>query len=269
MSSRSLSAKMGVGMKHILVFIEVLDELGDAPIVMKLALLVAALILEADGQSFIQERHFAQALGQGIEVELDGFKNLPVRQESNLRALFFRLAGALDVGKRFSAFIRLFPGVAVAPDFELQRFGKGVYHRHTHAVQPAGDLVAFGIELAPRVQDGHHHFRGGAAFLLVHVHGNAAAIVRDRNRVIAMHNDGHEVAVTCQGFVHRVVNHFPNQMVQSDGPGGANVHRRPLPNRFQTAQNLDAIGIIGLSTVHLRFLLLAHVTGQPPDSIQG
>ena len=77
------------GVQHVLVFVEVLDEFGDAAVVMKLALFVAALILEADGQSFIQERHFAQALGQGIEVEFDGLKDLPVRQESNLRASSF------------------------------------------------------------------------------------------------------------------------------------------------------------------------------------
>ena len=219
---------------------------------MKLALFVAALILEADGQSLIQEGHFAQALGQGIEVEFDGLKDLAVGQEGNLGAPFFRLAGALDVGKRFAAFIRLLPGVAVAPDFQLQRFGKSVDHRDAHAVQSAGDLIALGIELAARVQDGHDHFRGGAAFLFVHVHGNAAAIVGDGNRVIAVDDHGHEVAVTRQGFVHRVVNHLPNQMVQSHGPGRANVHRRPLPHRFQTAQNLDAIGIVGLGTVHSR-----------------
>ena len=51
------------GVQHFLVFVQVLDEFGDAAVVMKLALLVAALILEADGQPFIQERHFAQALG--------------------------------------------------------------------------------------------------------------------------------------------------------------------------------------------------------------
>ena len=64
------------GVKHFLVFVEVLDEFGDAAVVMKLALFVAALILEADGQPFIQERHFAQALGQRIEVEFDRLKYL-------------------------------------------------------------------------------------------------------------------------------------------------------------------------------------------------
>ena len=51
-------------------------------------------------------------------------------------------------------------------------------------------------------------------------------------------------AVTCQRLVHRVVHHFPDQVVQAGGRGRADVHRRALADRLQVAEDLNAGGVV-------------------------
>ena len=60
---------------------------------------------------------------------------------------------------------------------------------HAHAVQSAGDFVAVGIELAAGVQLGHDDLGRRDAFLLVHVHRNAAAVVDHGDRIVVVDGD--------------------------------------------------------------------------------
>ena len=66
----------GRRVEDILVLVEVLHKLGDPARVMEFRLLVRAFVRELDGDAFIKERQFAQALRQGVVVELDGIENL-------------------------------------------------------------------------------------------------------------------------------------------------------------------------------------------------
>src|SRR5438046_1266373 len=52
------------------------------------------------------------------------------------------------------------------------------------------------------------------------------------------------IGVAGQGFVDGVVHHFPDQMVQAHLSGRADVHRGPQPHGFQTAKNLDRLGVV-------------------------
>ena len=85
------------------------------------------------------------------------------------------------------------------------------------------------------MEHGHDYFGGRAPFLLVDVHRDASAVVDNGNRVVRV--DGHidAVALFFQGLVDRVVYHFPDQMVQPDLAGRADVHRWPLPHRLDAA----------------------------------
>ena len=114
-----------------------------------------------------------------------------------------------------AAGVGLLPDFAVAPDLQLQPIGKRVDDGNAHAVQAAGNFVGVAIEFAAGVQDGHDHFGGGLFFGGVHVHGNAAAVVDDGDAVVVVHDDVDLVAVAGHGFVHGVVHHFPDQVVQA------------------------------------------------------
>jgi hypothetical protein len=77
---------------------------------------------------------------------------------------------------RHALAVLLLPDLALAADLELQPLAHGVHGRHADAVQARGDLVGVVVELAARVQDGHHDL-GRADALLVHADRDAAPVV--------------------------------------------------------------------------------------------
>ena len=58
------------------------------------------------------------------------------------------------------------------------------------------------------------------------------------------------VAVSSQRFVHRIVDDFVDQVMQTVLGGGADVHRRPQPHCFQAFQHFDATGIVNFDRSH-------------------
>jgi hypothetical protein len=68
------------------------------------------------------------------------------------------------------------------------------------------------------------------------VHRNAAALIPDRNRAVHVNRHVDAVAMARQVFVHRIVEHFRNAMVQGPLVRAADVHPRLLANRFQPFQ---------------------------------
>ena len=111
-------------------------------------------------------------------------------------------------------------------------------------MQTARDLVRVLVELAAGVQLGQRDLGGRALglVLVVHLHagGDAAAVVGDADRVVAVDGDDDVVAVAGQRFVDRVVHHLEHQVVQAGAVGRvADVHARALAHRFQAFQDLD------------------------------
>jgi hypothetical protein len=68
-------------------------------------------------------------------------------------------------------------------------------------VQAAGDFVGVGIELAACVQLGHHDLRGRDAFVLMHVDGDAAAVVLHCDGIVFANGDVHFAGIACESFV--------------------------------------------------------------------
>ena len=121
---------------------------------------------------------------------------------------------------------------------------------HAHAVQAARDLVAVLVELAAGVQLGQRDLGRTALglVLVVHLHAgrNAAAVVDDADRVVAVDRDDDVVAVAGQRLVDRVVDHLEHQVVQAGAVGRvADVHAGALAHRLQAFEDLDRAFAIG------------------------
>src|SRR5208282_3949754 len=152
-----------------------------------------ALVGERDDQAFIEERQFAQALRECVEVVIDcGGENCLVGHKVNLGACFYfggagfsQFAGGLAFG------VSLFPGETIAPDFKIQLFAERVDATHAYAVQASGNFVGVAVKLAASVQCGHYNLRGGKFFFAdYHVaYGNAASVVDYGDRVIEVDGD--------------------------------------------------------------------------------
>ncbi len=178
--------------QHALAAVQMLDELGDAAVVLELGALGlaglgigGALVGERDEQALVEEGQLAQALRQRVVVVLGDGEDFSVGQEVDLGAALLGGAGLLQLGRGLALGVALLPHRAVAPDLEFEQMAERVDAGDADAVQSAGNLVGRAVELAARVQHGHDHLRGGQA-LAVHIHlvdRNAAAVVdySDRN----------------------------------------------------------------------------------------
>jgi hypothetical protein len=135
--------------------------------------------------------------------------------------------------------------VAVALDLEVELLGQRVHDRHADAVEPAGHLVTPAVaELAACVEDGQDDLSGRPLLLLVHVDGDAAAVVRDGHPVVRVQADLDRVAVPGQRLVDGVVHDLVDEMVQAALTRGADVHAGPLPNGLEALEDRDVRGLV-------------------------
>jgi hypothetical protein len=119
------------------------------------------------------------------------------------------------------------PGVAVAPDLDVELLRERVDAAHAHAVQAAGDLVGGGVELAAGVQLGEHHLHGR------HLSPLAASIMstgmpRPSSTTVMELSTWMMTsiffAIAGQRLVHGVVDHLVDQVMQAHFAGRADVH---------------------------------------------
>src|ERR1041385_4954720 len=112
--------------QHGFVLVQVLHELSDTAAIVKLVrlLVLFPLIFDRYPDAFVEKSFFAQALGKFVEAELGRIKNLRVRFESDLGSAFAGLPGLLERGNRYAAFVLLFVGQTIAPNFQVQSFRK-------------------------------------------------------------------------------------------------------------------------------------------------
>src|ERR1041385_8326194 len=80
----------------------------------------------------------------------------------------------------------------------------------------------------------------------MHVDRNTATVIAHRNGAIDMDRDIDPTAITGQVFVDRIIEDLENAVVQSALIGIADVHSRPLPDRFQTLKFIDLGGVVFL-----------------------
>ena len=226
-------------MQDLLAAIQVLDEFGDAAGEAELGFLVAALVIERDFQALVEEGELAQALRKRVEAVGGLVENRGIGVKGDFRAGLARFAGSFELRCGNAFFVGLLPDFAVAPDFEIEPVGERVDDGDADAVQAARNFVGVAIEFSAGVQDGHHDFGGGLFLGGVHVDGNAAAVVDYGDAVIVVHGDVDFVAEAGHGFVDGIVDHFPDEMMQAQFAGRADVHRGAFANGFESAENFD------------------------------
>ena len=227
--------------------VQVLHEVDDAAVVLEGRLeALAALVAEADLEAPGEERHLAEALLERRAVVLDRLEDLQVREERDARAAPVGRLAARELRDRRATLVRLLVLVAVTPDGQVKPLGQRVHHRDADAVQSAGDLVAAAVaELAAGVEDREHDLGCRPALLLVHLHGDAAAVVGDRDAVVRVDRDLDLGGLARERLVDRVVHHLVDQMVQPALARRADVHARPLAHGLEALQDRDVLGAVG------------------------
>jgi hypothetical protein len=156
--------------ENCLAAVEMLDELGDAAGVLELGAawlaglgIGGALIGERDFEALVEEGHLAQSLGQGIVVELGDGEDRLVGQEMHLGSAPLAVSRHAQLaGGRTAAEVHL-PGVAVAPDFDVELLRERVDATNADTVETAGNFVGGSVEFAAGMELGEHHLHRGTS----------------------------------------------------------------------------------------------------------
>ena len=145
----------------------------------------------------------------------------------------------------FSKTMRCTRAFALHLDFEP--LGERVGDRHADAVQAAGELVrrvGFGPgELRAGVQLGEDELHGGDLLFRMQPDRNAAAVVGDRHRAVAVQRDVDAVGVPAERLVGGVVDRFLDDVGGIARPG---IHPRQALHGLDAAQFLDRAFVVFL-----------------------
>ena len=122
---------------------------------------------------------------------------------------------------------------AIAIDDQLKRGRERVDHRYTNTVQSAGYLVGVVVKLAAGMELGHDHLSRRHAFFMVQVSGDAAAIIGDRDRAIAVQDHLDQITMPGQRLINGVVHHLIDHVMQTGAIIGiTDIHAWPFSYCF-------------------------------------
>jgi hypothetical protein len=175
---------------------------------------------------------------------------------------FGEATGLLHRPLRSAADELLDVALAVAEHLDPHLAGQRVHDAHSHAVEPAGDLVAAAAELPAGMEHGHDDLEGrlpGA----VPVDRDAASIVDDLALAVAVECDVDAGRLVGHRLVDAVVDDLPDELVEATGIGRADIHARALADRLQPFENLDVgRGVARGLAARLRRSFDGHVVGR-------
>src|SRR5581483_10333926 len=121
--------------------------------------------------------------------------------------------------------------------------------------------IALRVELPARVKHRHHDLGRRLTLLLVHVDRDSATVVGNRHRIISMDHHVDPRARAGQRLIDRIIDNFPDKVMQTYSSGGADVHRGALPHGLQIAKHLDAVSVVPSAGLHnLSSIFVPHNT---------
>src|SRR5471032_1665975 len=224
-----------------LVGVQVFNERSQATFVFEQLFLAAALVLEDDADTGVEEGQFTNPLGQDVPAEVDVLEGQVRRLEVNLGTGGFALADDFHRLLRNTVDVGLLPDLAAAANGQDQFLGQCVHYRNTYTVQTAGYFVGVVVELTAGVQHGHDDLGCGNAFFFVHVYRDATAVIANGDGLIRVDDDADVVAVAGESFVDRVIDHLEHHVVQTAAiVGVTNVHTGTFAYGIQAFQHFNA-----------------------------
>ena len=226
--------------------IQVGNEFLDTAFVMEGVVLFHAFseVEQIDFQTFCQECCFTETLFQNVIFENCFFENLIIGQEMYECTCDICITHNSQGCHHIAAGITLFVDLAVTVNLYHQPFRQGIDYRRTYAVQTAGNLISAAAEFTAGMKDGKYHLQSRHTFLLIDIYRDTTAVIHYGNGVIGMNFYCDFVAEASQCFVNGVIYDFINQMMQTLGTGGADIHTGTLSYSLQTFQDLDLTCII-------------------------
>ncbi len=232
--------------EHRLVLVEVLDEALHAAFEDELVGLRGGQPLVPDRylDTLVEEGELPQPVCQDVKVVGSGLEDSLIGLEPYRRAPLVRVADDLDrlFGDADQVFLKVDLSFQVHVRFAPGR--EGVDDRYADAVETAGHLVGLLVEFAARVQLGHDQLEGAHAFGRMYADRYSAAVVLHPDDIVLLKHDDDIGAVSLKGFVHRIVDHFVDEVVQPVDARRTDVHAWALANSLKALEDLNALSRI-------------------------
>ena len=207
-----------------------------------------SLVRKCKTQPLRQEGHFPESLLQHIEIKLDILKDLPVREKCHLCAVLIAAAFSdnLQLVHRLASLISLLVDFSLVKNPDLQPLGEGVDDGCAHTVKTSGYFISSSAEFSSGMENGKHNLNGGDSRLMINSNGDSPAVIRHSHGIILMNRNLYMIAGTCKSLIDRIINNFINQMMQTSGRSGSDIHTGSFAYRFEAFQNLYLISAIFL-----------------------
>jgi hypothetical protein len=97
------------------------------------------------------------------------------------------------------------------------------------------------------MQDGEHHLGSALALVgprRVRIDRDTTTVVVDTAPTVGQNRHSDAVAEPGHRLVDGVVDHLPDEVMETGQTGGSDVHPRALPDRVETLQHLDVFGAV-------------------------
>ncbi len=216
-----------------------------------------AVVGQGDLDALVEEGELTEAVGQGVVAELGDGEDGLVGEEVDLGAAARRGAHLAELADGLALGVVLLPGVAVAPDLDVELLREGVDAGDADAVEAAGDLVVGGVELAAGVEHGEDDLDGGHGHAVdgLVVDRDAAAVVDDGDGVVDVDGDVDAGGVAAEGLVDGVVDDLVDEVVQALLAGGADVHGGAQADGREALEDGDVFsGVAAFFLARVRWL---------------
>ena len=205
----------------------------------------AAAVLGASPADFHALRQIG--LGSRERIKPLGAKRCRIAEDFRIgvepdgrAAPFPGAAPVLERARGHAAAVGLRPERAVARDLDRHPVAERVDDRNADTVQPARRLIDIAAELASRVERGEHNLQCGfVGKFRMRIDRNAAPVVADGDRAVGFEREIDPCRVPGDDLVHRVVEHFRRQMVESRLVGAADIHAGPPAYRLKAFEDFD------------------------------
>src|ERR1700758_1538948 len=110
-------------------------------------------------------------------------------------------------------------------------------------MQTTGDRIRLAAELSAGVQLRHHDIDGRYP-RRVHGHRDAATVVDDFDAPVLEEDHVDRRRVAGHRLIHRVVDHLPDEVVQTSLAGGSDVHAGTFADGLQAFENGDICSVV-------------------------
>jgi hypothetical protein len=156
---------------------------------------------------------------------------------------------------------------AAAANLGLAPVGEEIHRLEADAVQAARGLVASLVEFAPHVEVGHDRFERTdfvsffLGSLIVSIDGDAAAVVLDGGRAVAIDRDPDVLGEIGHHLVDRVVDQLINEVVQPLHAAVADVHAVAEADVLAVGELFNAVGVVVVGIGHTGGWKIGHGEG--------